>query len=101
MSESRIPARDRALGLWARCWQLAGGQWPPPSRAITRQCIVMLRNLLLDASEGRLTDEEALERAWETMAPLTAQRFYPGGEQDVAIERLTKAILDAEIGPLP
>jgi hypothetical protein len=61
----------------------------------------MLRNLLLDASEGRLTDEEALERAWETMAPLTAQRFYPGGEQDVAIERLTKAILDAEIGPLP
>jgi hypothetical protein len=51
-------------------------------------------------SEGRLTEEEALERAWETMAPLTAQRFYPGGEQDIAIERLTEAILDAEIGPL-
>lgn len=101
MSESRIRARDRALGLWARCWQLAGGQWPPRSRAITRQCIVMLSNLLLDASEGRLTGEEALERAWDTMAPLTAQRFYPGGEQDIAIERLTTAILDAEIGPLP
>jgi hypothetical protein len=61
----------------------------------------MVSNYLLDVSEGRLTEKEALERAWETMAPLTAQRFYPGGEQDIAIERLTDAILDAEIGPLP
>jgi hypothetical protein len=96
-----VPARTRALALWARCWQVAGGRWPPPSRALTRQCIVMVRNYLLDVSDGRLTAEEAMERAWETMAPLTAQRFYPGGEQDIAIERLTAAILDAEIGPLP
>jgi hypothetical protein len=101
VTDPRIPARARALGLWARCWQLAGGRWPPPSRALTRRCIVMVSNYLLDVSEGRLTEEEALERAWETMAPLTAQRFYLGGEQDIAIERLTDAILDAEIGPLP
>lgn len=101
MTGARIPARTRALALWARCWQLAGGQWPPPSRAITRRCIVMVRNYLLDVSNGRLTAEEATERAWEALAPLTAQRFYPGGEQDIAVERLTDAILDAEIGPLP
>lgn len=101
MTDPRIPAHTRALALWARCWQLAGGRWPPLSRAITRRCIIMVSNYLLDVSEGQLTEEEALERAWEAMAPLTAQRFYPGGEQDIAVERLAEAILDAEIGPLP
>lgn len=101
MPERRIPARKLALGLWARCWQLAGGRWPPESRAITHQIVIMVKNCLLDVSYGALNEEEAMRRAKETMAPLTAQRFYPGGEQDVAIERLTEAILDAEIGELP
>lgn len=101
MSEGRIPAKKRALGLWIRCWQLAGGRWPPASRAITHQIVVMVANALHDASGGRLSRRQALRRARETMAPLTAQRFYPGGEQDVAVERLTEAILDAEIGDLP
>lgn len=101
MSDKRIPAKKRALGLWARCWQLAGGRWPPASRAIAHQIVVMVANYLLDAADGRLSRAEALRRARETMAPLTAQRFYPGSEQDVAIERLTQAILDAEIGELP
>jgi hypothetical protein len=101
MSASRIPARKMALGLWARCWQLSGGRWPPASRAITHQIVVMVKNCLLDASHGRLTEYEALRRARAAMAPLTAQRFYPGSEQDIAIDRLTEAILDAEIGELP
>jgi hypothetical protein len=101
MNESRIPARKMALGLWARCWQLSGGRWPPASRAITHQIIVMVKNCLLDASAGRLSEREAFRRARAAMAPLTAQRFFPGSEQDVAIERLTDAILDAEIGELP
>jgi hypothetical protein len=61
----------------------------------------MVKNCLLDAGQGRLTEREALRRARAAMAPLTAQRFYPGSEQDVAIERLAEAILDAEIGELP
>lgn len=84
-----------------RSWQLAGGRWPPASRAITHQIVVMVANCLHDAAGGRLSRQEALLRARQTMAPLTAQRFYPGSEQDVAIERLTEAILDAEIGDLP
>lgn len=101
MNEERIPAKKRALGLWARSWQLAGGRWPPASRAITHQIVVMVANCLLDAGGGRLSHSEALRRARQTMAPLTAQRFYPGSEQDIAIDRLTEAILDAEIGELP
>lgn len=101
MSTPRIPARKRALGLWARSWQLAGGEWPPPSRAIAHQIVVMLKNCLLDAADDRLSEEEAMRRAKKTMAPLMGQRFYPGSEQDIAIDRITEAILDAEIGELP
>lgn len=99
--EQRIPARKRALGLWIRCWQLAGGRWPPESRAITHQIVVMVKNCLLDVSDGRLTEAQAMRRARTAMAPLTAQRFYPGSEQDVAIDRLTDAILEAEMGKRP
>lgn len=101
MGYERIPAKKRALGLWARCWQLAGGRWPPASRAIAHQIVIMVANCLVDVSDGRLSRAEALHQARETMAPLTAQRFFPGSEQDVAIERLTEAILAAEIGELP
>lgn len=93
----RIPARYRALGVWARCWQLAGGVWPPHSRAIGHQIMVMFRNMLMSASNGRLTHYQATARAQETIGKLTAQKFYPGGEQDIAIDLLTEAILDAEL----
>lgn len=95
------PLRVRALGLWARCWQLAGGVWPPPSRAITHQIVMMLARYLQAASGDRLSWEEALGLARETMAPLTAQRFYPGGEQDVAVDHLAEAIVAAESGRFP
>jgi hypothetical protein len=101
MSEEHIPARKRALGLWVRAWQLAGGRWPPASRAIAHQIVVMVANCLHDAAAGRLSRREALRRARETMAPLTAQRFYPGSEQDVAVNRLTEAILEAELEEPP
>lgn len=100
-SDARIPARLRAMGLWARCWQLAGGVWPPQSRAIAHQIVLMVRNYLVEVSNGRYTHQQAFQRARQALDPLTAQRFYPGSEQDIAVDLLTEAILDAEIGDLP
>ena len=86
-----IPHDKRALGTWIRAWQLAGNRWPPESRAIARQIVVMLANQLEEVGEGRLTAEEAFLLARETLSPLLAQRFYTGSEQDIAIERIQEA----------
>lgn len=100
MDSHRIPARQRALGLWARCWQLAGGQWPPASRAIAHQIVMMVAGYLYDAARADISRQDAFQMAHEALSDLYSQRFYPGGEQDIAVERLHSLILDVEIGDL-
>lgn len=88
----KISPEKRALGTWIRAWQLAGNQWPPQSRAIARQIVVMLANQLHELSQGQVSAEEAFLLAREALAPLLAQRFFTGSEQDIAVERIQEAI---------
>ena len=92
MDDAQLSVEKRALGIWIRCWQLAGGEWPPPSRGIAQQIVMMIANYLHDLGDGRLTQQAAFVLAHETMAPIIAQRFYTGSEQDIVIERLSAAI---------
>lgn len=92
MSDEALSLEKRALGIWIRCWQLAGRQWPPESRGIAQQIVMMLANYLYDLGEGRLTRQAAFVLAHETMSPLIGQRFYSGSEQDVAVERIVRAL---------
>ncbi len=94
--DGRLSAEKRALGLWIRAWQLAGNRWPPKSRAILHQIITMIANAFIDASGGTLDRSEALRFARETMSPFTAQRIYPGSEQDFIVDALTDALLAIE-----
>ncbi|MEM8857337.1 MAG: hypothetical protein AAGD96_03400 [Chloroflexota bacterium] len=87
-----LSAEKRALGTWIRAWQLSGNQWPPESRAIARQIVIMLANQLEELSRGTMSADEAFLLARETLSPLLAQRFYTGSEQDVAVERIQEAI---------
>ncbi|MFK7805959.1 MAG: hypothetical protein AB8G95_30295 [Anaerolineae bacterium] len=82
----------RALGTWIRAWQLAGNRWPPESRAIAHQIVMMLTHQLEELGQGGLSADEAFLLARETMSPLLAQRFYTGSEQDIAIERIQEAM---------
>ena len=95
MAEPRLSLEKRALGTWIRAWQLAGNRWPPESRAIARQIVVMLANQIEEISEGAISAEEAFLLARETLSPLLAQAFYSGSEQDIAIERITDAFREA------
>jgi len=83
-----LTTSKRALGTWIRAWQLAGNRWPPESRAIAHQIVMMLAHQLEELGEGSLSADEAFLLARETMSPLLAQRFYTGSEQDIAIERI-------------
>ncbi|MDX1615036.1 MAG: hypothetical protein R3300_12055 [Candidatus Promineifilaceae bacterium] len=96
--QDRIPAHKRALALWLRCWQLAGGRWPPTSRAIAQQIVLMVRNALLDSAAGRLSEQDANIMARETMASLTAQSFTGDDDHQAVVEELTDVLLEAEIG---
>lgn len=98
MYDDELSTEKRALGVWVRCWQLAGGRWPPESRAIAQQIVMMLANYLYDLGAGRLTRQAAFVLAHETMAPLIAQRFYSGSEQDIAVERIGEALDTAVVG---
>lgn len=96
----RLSSEKRALGIWIRAWQLAGGQWPPESRGIAHQIVMMLAHALQEASNSELSEEEVFVLARETFIPLMAQKFYSGSEQDIAIERIQQALLDVEFGDL-
>ncbi len=96
----RLSTKKRALGIWVRAWQLSGGEWPPSSRGIAHQIVMMLAHQLSELSEKRLSTEEAFLLARETFVPLMAQKFYEGSEQDIAIERIQEALLEAELGDL-
>jgi len=96
----RLFSEKRALGIWIRAWQLAGGQWPPESRGIAHQIVLMLAHALQEVSCDQLNQEEAFLLARETFLPLMAQKFYSGSEQDIAVERIQQALLDAEFGDL-
>ncbi len=91
MDHENISPENRALGTWIRAWQLAGHQWPPESRAIARQIVVMLANQLDEVARGALSAEEAFLLAREALSTLLAQRFYSGSEQDIAITRIQEA----------
>ena len=92
LSDENISADKRALGTWIRAWQLAGNRWPPESRAIAHQIVMMLAHQLEELGAERITADEAFLMARETMLPLLAQRFYTGSEQDIAIERIQEII---------
>lgn len=91
-----LPIEKRALGTWIRAWQLAGNRWPPESRAIAHQIVMMLAHQLEELAEGNmsaeLSSDEAFLLARETMLPLLAQRFFTGSEQDIALERIQEAM---------
>ena len=87
-----LPTDKRALGTWIRAWQLAGNRWPPESRAIAHQIVMMLAHQLEELGEGSMSADDAFLLARETMLPLLAQRFYTGSEQDIAIERIQEAL---------
>ena len=99
-SSERISAQKRALGLWARCWQLSGGEWPPASRAIAHQIVMMVTHCLVDVGNGRISQPDAFSMAHETLSPFLAQKLYSGSEQDFVIDSLRDVILAAEIGEL-
>ena len=92
MTQEQLPLEKRALGTWIRAWQLAGNQWPPESRAIARQIVVMLAHQLEDVGEGNLSAEEAFLLSREALSTLLAQRSYTGSEQDIAIARIQEAL---------
>lgn len=100
LDPQEIPVRARALGLWARCWQLAGGRWPPSSRGVTHQIVMMVMRFLQEASYGRLTDEEALWLARETISRLTQRPLDQESDQAWAVDQLVDAILRAELGEI-
>ncbi|MFT5196687.1 MAG: hypothetical protein ACI9EW_002827 [Cellvibrionaceae bacterium] len=89
---NKPPLDKRALGTWIRAWQLAGNRWPPESRAIAHQIVMMLAHQLEEVAKGRISADDAFLLARETMLPLLAQRFYTGSEQDIAIERIQEAL---------
>lgn len=89
---SDLPIEKRALGTWIRAWQLAGNRWPPESRAIAHQIVMMLAHQLEELAEGNMSADEVFLLARETMLPLLAQRFYTGSEQDIAVERIQDAM---------
>ena len=92
MDSERLPIEKRALGTWIRAWQLAGNRWPPESRAIAHQIVMMLAHQLEELGDGSMSADEVFLLARETMLPLLAQRFYTGSEQDIAIERIQEAM---------
>ena len=93
---SDLPLDKRALGTWIRAWQLAGNRWPPESRAIAHQIVMMLAHQLEELGQGSLSADEAFLLARETLLPLLAQRFYTGSEQDIAVERIQEAMAFAQ-----
>lgn len=92
-----IPLDKRALGIWIRAWQLAGSRWPPESRGIAHQIVMMLARHILELSEGSLSQAEAVAMARDALSPILAQRFYSGSEQDIVIERIEAVLKDAQI----
>ena len=95
MAQDDPSIQKRALGTWIRAWQLAGNQWPPESRAIARQIVVMLANQLQEVGASNLSADESFLMAREALSPLLAQRFYTGSEQDIAVSRIEEAFKEA------
>lgn len=96
MSFDHLPLKKRALGTWIRAWQLSGNRWPPESRAIAHQIVMMLAHQLEELGKGDLSADEAFLLARETLLPLLAQRFYTGSEQDIAVERIQEVLAFAQ-----
>ena len=92
MSSDHLPLKKRALGTWIRGWQLAAKRSPPASRAIAHQIVMMLAHQLEELGQGHLSADEAFLLARETLSPLLAQCFFPGSEQDIAVERIQDAM---------